>query len=411
MSRILVDIVERHADEAAFLWERRERASRSPLFDLAALAEVDKRLEANLDGLVIARNVGLEKSLRAAAMGAQGELFAAVYVAAELDDVMALARLLKEAEKQRDSARAVISALGWLSQSRAERILTELLAYECPPPLHRLGIAGHAARRLDPGARLDRALSSPDAALRAEAFRAVGRLGRRDLVPALRAEACFAEEAEPWAAWSAVLLGDTSALPILWEAAESGGPTAIFACDLAARYGNPAEASARLEWLARSPRSLPVALAGAAALGDSTCISWVLDVIEGTPELSKRAAWVYATITGAALELPLAARVPSVDLSDERVARSVLDPYEDLPAPDSGALRVHWAQVQGGFTPGERWLGGRPIEPAWLVECLRTGVQPWRESAAMELMRTWDRKGLFPVHAPAREQTARLLLT
>jgi uncharacterized protein (TIGR02270 family) len=406
MSRVLVDIVERHADEAAFLWDRRERASRSPLFALNALAELDKRLDANLDGLVIAQNIGLDVSLRAVERGSHAELFTAFYVAAELGDVMALARLLKVAETQQDGHRAVTSALGWLSQARADRILTELLADECPPWLHRLGIAGHAARRTDPGAGLERALSSPDAALRAQALRAVGQLGRRDLLPTLRAEARLAEEEEPWAAWSAALLGDRSALPILWKVAEGGGPTALAACDIAVRWVSPAEASARLEGLARSPGSQLVALAGAAARGDPACIPWVLDVIEAAPDLSRRAAWVYATITGAALEPPLAVRVPTVDPSDERVASSVADPYEDLPTPESGALRLNWEQVRAGFTPGDRYLGGRQIEPAWLTECLATGVQPWRESAAAELVRTSERAGLFPVHAPGRAQIA-----
>ncbi len=407
MNRILVEIVERHADEAAFLWERRERACRSPLFDLGALADIDRRLQANLEGLVIAGDVGLEKSLSAVTKGKAAELFTAVHVAAEVGDAMALARLLVAAEKQPGGERAAVSALAWLSPERAGSILDELMADECPPRLQRLGIATHATRRQDPGAKLERALRSPDVALRARAFRAVGQLGRRDLLPMMRAEAQSGDdEAGPWAAWSTVLLGDTSALPSLWRAAAESGPVAVAACDLAVRCVAAGEAAARLQALSQSPRSLPAALAGAAARGDSICIPWILDVVESEPTLSRHAMWVIATITGATLEPPLAVRVPTEDPPDDLVSRSVVDPWEDLPTPDSAALRSHWEQVRARFAPGERRLGGRAIEPAWIEHCLRTGVQPWRASAAVELLRAARGGGLFPVHAPARAQTA-----
>lgn len=402
-------MVERHADEAAFLWERRERACRSPLFDRGALAEIDERLAANLEGLVLAREVGIEKSLSAVAPGRPGELFTAVHVAAELGDAMALARLLVLAGKDPAGARAVVSALGWLSPERADRTLTELLADECPPSLQRLGIAGCAVRRRDPGDALARALRSPDAALRARACRAVGELGRRDLVPALRAELLGGgDEVEPWAAWSAVLLGEAGALPALWRAAEGGGGAAVAACDLAARHGGAAEAVARIEALAGAPGGLPAAVAGAAARGDAACVPLLLGVIDGRPELSRRAAWAYATITGARLEPPLAVRVPTNDPPDDRIARLVADPFEDLPTPDGAALRAHWDGVRAGLQAGERRLGGRAIEPAWLAECLRAGAQPWRASAAVEIARTSARGGLFPVRAPARIQAAGL---
>ncbi|XXY44565.1 hypothetical protein WME91_31635 [Sorangium sp. So ce269] len=408
MNRILVQMVERHADEAAFLWERRERACRSPLFDLGALSDIDRRLQANLEGLVLAGEVGLEKCLAAVARGKAPELFAAAHVAAELGDAMALARLLVGAEKRPGAERAVVAALAWLSPLRASKVLGELLVDECPPALQGLAIAAHAARRQDPGAALQRSLRAADAGLRARACRAAGRLGRRDLLPELRAAARPGEdEAWPWAAWAAVLLGDASALPLLWEAALARRePVASAACDLAARRAGAAEAAARLAELAASPEGLPIALAGADARGDAACIPWVLDAIEHEPALARHASWVYATITGARLEPPLAVRAPAVEPPDDAVARSVASPWEDLPEPDCAAIRSHWAQARAGHAPGERRLGGRALGPAWLEECLRTGPQPWRASAAVELMRASESGGLFPVRAPGYAQAA-----
>jgi len=409
MKKILVKIIERHADEASFLWERRERACRSPLFDLESLTELDIRLAANLEGLVIAGQEGLRITLQALEQGKNAELFTAAHVAAELGDAMSLAQCLAIAEKRRGGELAAISALAWLSPTRAASILGELLANECPPALQRIGLAAYGARRQDPGDTLERALVSSNAMLRATAARVAGELGRRDLLPLLGSEAeTGSGEAAIWAAWSAVLLGDGRALPRLWAAALGGGVCAIDACDLAVRCVEAVEAAARLEELSRSPTSRPAALAGATALGSSACIPWVLNVMEHDATLSRHAMWVVATITGARLEPPLAVRTPTVDPPDEAVERSVTDPWQDLPTPSCEALRAHWEEVLGRYAPDKRWLGGRVIEPISIEECLRVGLQPWRASAAIERMLRTRQGGLFPVTMPARGQIALL---
>ena len=141
-------IIERHADEAAFLWDQRRRAVRSPVFDLPSLALLDQRLDANLEGLVVAGEAGLRACLASLKMRAgrstdQGsELFPALFTAAEIGDTMALARLLVAAGQHPRGEEAVISALGWLSAPSAARVLAELSAHECPPPLRRIAIGG-----------------------------------------------------------------------------------------------------------------------------------------------------------------------------------------------------------------------------------------------------------------------------
>lgn len=430
-NRIFLDVVERHADEAAFLWEQRERAARSPIFDRAELQGIDDRIEANLEGLALAGPDGLRIAMRAfdraarTTLGPDGELFAASHLAVELADNVALARLLAFAQQAPRHERAFVSALSWLPAAHAERVVSELLAAECPPLLHRFGIAAREARREDPGAALDRALRSDDAELRAAACRAAGRLGRRDLLRELRLAAGDpADPARGWAAWAAVLLGDASFRDVLWAVAaqtaspaEDGSPAkaaslfdgaALSACDLAARASAPTEAADLLAALAGSDQTLPVALAGAAARGDPASLGWVLDVIERVPALARRAAWVYATITGAKLESPLFVRapsgVPSGVPADSELAQHLGDPHRDVPQPALDALRAHWAAARPLFRDGERYLGGKPMDAAWLRECLRDGPQPWRASAALELQRAGATERLFPVLARGRAQ-------
>ncbi len=424
-------IIERHADESAFLWGQRRRAVRSPAFDLPSLTLLDQRLDANLEGLVVAGVAGLHACLSSLEMRAgrstdQGsELFPALFTAAEIGDTMALARLLVTASRHPRGEEAVISALGWLSAPAAARVLAELSADECPPALRRLAVGGYAARREDTGTWLERALKSDDDGVRSRAFRAVGELGRRDLSSALRAEVHARQPAkapasgavpadasqrdgpDPWAIWSLVLFGEESAVPLLFQLAESDSPLAEAACRLVACAAPRAESTTRLHALARGGK-WRVALAGAEALGDPACLPWVLEGLETQPDVSRRAMWVYSTITGAVIEPPLALRVPDEDPADEAVIRRLEDPYEDLPAPQIEAIREHWRRAPREFSAGERRIAGRPVDTASLHEVLRTGAQPARAQAAVELTRTAARTSVFSVRAPGFAQTARL---
>ena len=55
---VIVNIVEQHAEEASFLWLLRRAAVEAPHYSLADLAALDERVEAHIDGLRIAGEVG-----------------------------------------------------------------------------------------------------------------------------------------------------------------------------------------------------------------------------------------------------------------------------------------------------------------------------------------------------------------
>ncbi len=405
MRTVIPYVIERHVDEASFLWERRQRASISPIYDFGDVVEIDERLEANLDGIILADKVGLEKAEVALDIAnTAAELFVVAFVAAMSGDAMAFAKFLVKAQQMESGDDAIVSALEWLPVQRAEAVLNELMEDSSAAFLRSIGIRAYVVRREDLGSRLEQACMSSDASVRHAALRAIGELGRRDLLPMLREEIRFqGEDAVPWAVWSAALLGESNAHRLLWSIAEQGErDKAAAACDLASRCGKADEVAARLEKLAQSPATLEVALVGAAARGDCAAIPWVLEVIAHLPEHARRAAWVYATITGASLESALANRVPTTVPSDQMLTTMLLNPYEDLPTPDVAALRAHWEQIRSGFSVGERRLAGRIIEPGWLVECLHHGKQPWRASAAIEIARGSGR--LFPVTSLSRIQ-------
>ena len=60
---IIARIISQHAEEAAFLWLLRRTAVVAPHFNLSDLAKLDNRIEAQLDGVRIAGDVGDRKSV------------------------------------------------------------------------------------------------------------------------------------------------------------------------------------------------------------------------------------------------------------------------------------------------------------------------------------------------------------
>lgn len=399
--RVHLGMVERHADEAAFLWSRRSLAVRSPSFDRPSMEELDGRLDANLEGLVLAGEHGIDAAQRALEGAARrggdtdGELFTAVHVAAELGHEAALGAALALAETRPGGARPAVSALAWLSPGAADRALGGLASSGSPWHL-RLVVGARAARREEPGDLLREALSSGDVALRARALLAAGELGRRDLLPELRSALAGGAAVSAPAAWSGALLGDVACAAHLWSLAEEGGAAAEGAAATAARVTDRAIAAERVAGLARRPATLRAALAGAGALGDPVCVSWVLASAAGEPAAAVHAALAYSLITGAELVPPLVAarRAPGV-------AR-----FAPVPPPDPAALAAHWARVRERFPEGVRHLAGQRADRAWLERCLRDGPQPARWAAAEELLYTGATPTLFPVAAPAQARRA-----
>src|SRR5262249_35867474 len=154
----------------------------------------------------------------------------------------------------------------------------ELLVEEASPAARYIGIAASAVCRSDPGRALMAALRSDDGRLKARALKAVGEIGRAELVGALR-EALAAEDdgGRFWAAWSAALLGDGAALDVLRRFALGSGPLAERACWLLTRRMTPEVGGKWLRTLGEAPERRRAALVGAGALGDPALVPWLLD--------------------------------------------------------------------------------------------------------------------------------------
>jgi uncharacterized protein (TIGR02270 family) len=409
------EVFAQHALEASFLWSMRDGAARDPAYDLASLCDLDERVEANLDGLRLAGDAGWEHCEAALDGGEAGEVFAAGVIAMERRDLRGIARVLDAGcgGSAPDLARGIVSALGWSSFDRVRPILPGLFDGRCPPELHYLGVAACAAHRQDPGPSLGYAVISSDPRVKARALRAVGELGRIDLLAELRAELGSASEAVRFsAAWSAALLGEPASGRVLWDLSSKGGPFAAEACDMAMRRMDPAIAYTWVHSLAGGQGSLRAAFAGAAALGDPAIIPWLLECAEA-PEAARPAGLALSMITGLDLagekatgKAPEGFQAgPTDDPADDNVS---MDPDESLPWPDPAALRALWNREAGRFKRGTRYLLGKPMTPEHLRHVLKTGSQPARAGASIELSLREPRRAVFEVRAPGFRQRREL---
>jgi uncharacterized protein (TIGR02270 family) len=410
LSPIEADVFEQHADEASFLWTLRDAAVADPLYDLADLCELDERIEAHIDGLRLAGDAGWEACRALLARAEErGEVFAAAVLAIERGDLRGIAHILNVGAGVPDLARAVVSAMGWAPFDRVRAIAPGLLAGRCPPELHYLGIAGCAVHRQDPGAALGYALLSKDARLRARALKAVGELGRADLLPLVQAELASEHEGcRFWAAWSAALFGSQQAERALWHFAASGGPFAGRACAMVMRRMDPGVAYTWLYSLTGAAASVRVVVEGAAALGDPTVVPWLIESMRA-PETARAAAGALAAITGVRLEEErLSGEAPegfqSGPTDDSADEDTSMDPDSSLPWPDVEAIQAWWGRRSGELRRGVRYLLGKPMATEWLERVLREGNQPARSAAVIELCVRERRWPLFEVRAPGSRQ-------
>ncbi len=219
-------VLGQQAEGASFLWELRFGAVAAPHYNLADLAKLDNRIEANLDGLRIAGDAGWEICKESLSTGQSGEVFAATVLALESGNKDRLDTVLKAGTASPELSRGLISAIGWLTFQQTAPNIQQLLASSSAAS-RRVGIAASAIHRQNPGAPLLDATRSADLPLKTRALRAMGELGLRNYPSELEPHLADPDALTQFsAAWSLCLLSSDSrgasskALAILQAVAE-----------------------------------------------------------------------------------------------------------------------------------------------------------------------------------------------
>jgi uncharacterized protein (TIGR02270 family) len=408
---IVHEVVSQHAEEASFLWLLRHAAVSRPHYSLADLSKLDNRVEAHLDGLRIAGESGWKLVQETLPFEESSDLFAAGSLAFESGNRHWIDFVQESAAKKPEVISGVVSALGWLAYEHAQPHIKTLFSSHLPI-LRAVGIAASAIQRVDPGMILSEAIGDSDASLRARALRAVGELGRVDLLPRMRGGLTDSDQRARFAAaWSITLLSpNLASLTVLRTMAESPGPFSSRALQIAIRRMDFAGAKAWQAWFSRRKEGMRGAIAGAGAIGDPERIPWLIEQMN-FPVLARIAGEAFTMITGIDLayddlekNAPEGFEAgPTENPEDENVD---MDPDEHLPWPDAALIQKWWTKHKSRFQNGTRYLLGKPISIEWLRQVLRIGRQRQRAAAALELAIRQPGQPLFEVRAPGFRQQA-----
>jgi uncharacterized protein (TIGR02270 family) len=412
---VIASIIEQHAEDAAFSWLLRNAAIGEPHYDLADLARLDERVDANLDGLRMAGQAGWDICRDAMGSGEPGEIFVAGVLAFEslvpesMDAV--LAAVVGNARLQS----ALCSALGWIGFDRLVGPVQKLLGADLAF-LKRIALSAHAIHRQDPGPCLPGFMADTDPRARSRALKAAGELGRLEMLPlVLQGLQDSDEKCRFYAAWSATLLGEIAAIEKLRGFADQASGYARRACELAVRKMPPPAVLQWLQELAQRPGSIALAIAGYGALGDPQAVDPLIEMMQ-SPELARPAGEAFAMITGADLsgedlegQRPQGFESgPTEDPADEDVD---VDPDENLPWPEPDGIRRWWLANKSRFSAGRRYLAGEPLSMLNCRKVLAHGFQRQRMAAALELALASPEQALFETRAPGSRQQRLLGVT
>lgn len=403
------EVVSQHAEEAAFLWTQRARAVAEPHYSLKDLMVLDERVEAHLDGLRVAGDVGWDFCAVNVANEGPGEVFALAVLAFGAGNRDRMREALSVGGGSPPLRSGLISALGWLDYADVAEWLGKLLAANSP--MHRaIGIAAYAIHCEDPGRGLRPAIEDADPFLRARALRCAGEIKRRDLLDPIRAHLRDAHEAcQYWAAWSLTLLGAPEGAPSLLRFVERDDAYGERALGLGLRAIELSESRRWISSLPREAKFMRLMVRGAGNVGDPAAVPWLIKKME-LPELSRLAGEAFTMITGVDLAYHDLDQdgPPAPAEADAAVDIIPLDYESNLPWPCAARVEEWWGQHKDAFEAGTRYLGGRPVSRQSVIEILIEGKQRLRAAAALELALLDPDCLLFEVRSRGSEQQKRL---
>jgi uncharacterized protein (TIGR02270 family) len=417
MTEILEDVVQEHAEEAAFLWQQREMAVRAPDFDIEDIAESDERVEAHLDGLRIAGESSWDIA-KEIGWDLGGEFFTGMWLALEHGRTEWIREMMEAAEDDAEATSGVVSAFGWIEKKKLQGHVKQLLKTSNPYG-RQIGIGACAIHRVNPGATLESALKDDHEGLRARALKAIGELGLNEYLPQLEKNMEHEnDECRFWAAWSAGLLGSRNANKILGLFGAVDNTRRRQALELGIRLLEPEQAHHLIRELVADKAQLRWALMSAGYQGDPVYLEPLMKQF-GNDEVARVAGESFEMITGLNIFLESLEVIPDVEQQPEPSKEElqgdwehddddddddVLDEDEGLVVPDPEKIQPWYDANKNRFPHGERILCGHPLSQESCATILLSGQQRQRRAAALEMALANPGTPLFETRAPGRRQ-------
>jgi len=384
------DIYEQYATDAAFLWLLRSIAVKQPHYNKQELGALEKRLDAQLNGLMTSLDAGWAACKKGLELEEPGEIFTALVIAIRSHDTNKIKQAVDAGLSNNLLKPALYSALAWLPNNLASPWISRFLNGKDME--HKLlGLSACSLKRQDPGEVLIQLLQRKECQmlqpLYARALRLVGELRRQDCMPQLK---LASQDERPsikfWSYWSATLLGHKTCVqqlkPFVFDLKSPFQPIALQLCF---RVLPVEEAREWISMLAKDETHSRTIIKATGILGDPHAVNWLIDKMQDKT-LAKLAGEAFTVITGADLEKynltsELAQHHP-LNIDDESIE---LDDDENLPYPDYKKVTKLWRSHGQKFIVGRRYFTGQPINTELLKATIENGNQRQRYSAALEL--------------------------
>lgn len=346
---VLIDVLEEHLEELDFLCEHREQVLFDPDWDLADLAQLESRMEAHLDGLMVGEGHSNELARKAIGEGRLSLAAAASLALLSLspDSARSLVRSLPQLEPE-----AALGVRIALCHSVIDAVVDDLTGLlEGAPPLFRAVAADALAfhRRLPEHTSLDDLLVDEDPLVVRTGLCTVARTARTLAPEILERGLASGEAAVREATLRAASVGRHPGLPA--RCREIPSPESI-------RFLGVIGGDAVLPLLERSlgePEWARSALMGLAALGSVPAIELLLRTMDDAA-LQRTAGAGFTRITGADIQADEPPSPPP-----EGAGEAELDDFDDSPLPDPARAAAFWQAEGGRFQSAPRWQAGRDV--------------------------------------------------
>ncbi len=403
------DIYEQYVTEASFLWILRSVAIEQPHYTRDDMCELERRIDARLDGLMAEVDGVWEICLEALEFEQPGEVFTATVVAFRSFDVEKIQIAVEAGLKNKHTVKAFVSALGWLPANQAHPWIKKFFTSKNLEHKY-LALAACGIRRENPAEHLNRMLEREDCRqnerLYARALKLIGEFRHQDLSQAL-SQAITSDNSEIkfWAIWSTILLGNRAAVKNLEPYVLKPGAHQYDAINIAFRVLSVEQARELIARLDEDKLQTRAVIKATGVLGDPHAVNWLISNM-GDPELARISAEAMCFITGIDIEQyqladesPAGAeQQPDNDSANDDV---LLDEDENLPWPDAKKVSRVWMNLGMNFIAGNRYFLGRAITSELLNEKIHSAFQRQRHAAAMEL-------ALLNTPAPLQNTRARV---
>jgi len=371
------------AENAAFFWLLHDQSINSPDCGLARLIGLEKRIDAQLEGLLLHGEVGWKACEAALQFEDSGEVFTAAVLAFSSDNNEWIQKAVEIGCRNQKTYQALLSALSWLPLETVKSWISKLMQANNPAYLC-LGVCACALHGVHCGEILNTALNNQQLKNTPEYFsrliRAAGMMQRKDLLPKIQ-DHVKDENAQIAlsSTLASLLLGDKTQTSLLKPTIFNNTALTDNAINLAFRALPKAEAKAWAQELGETPDNLRKLISVIGVVGDTTAISWLIKQMSNENH-ARLAGHSFSMITGLDLKKNNMTKA-SVMLDDVELD----DNDRKLPWPDDIKVREWYESNRQNFVEEQRYLAGEIINKENLQKILQQGKQTQREAARLEL--------------------------